>query len=624
METTLSVHQLSLSFKTESGNDLKAVRNLSFTIEKGQTLALVGESGSGKSLTAHAIMGLLPRGCETTQGEITLGEEKISDFTWEQMTAIRGKKIGYIFQDPMASLNPTLPIGKQIEEPLILHTTLPKSQRKQRIIELLELVEIPSPESRIDDFPHQFSGGQRQRIMIAIAIACNPKILIADEPTTALDVTVQTQILSLLKKLQKRTGVSLLFISHDLSLVSSIADKVCVMYAGELVETADISSFLSAPLHPYSRALTRAIPTTTPPLAIPEPIAGKLPSLQKISKNTNCCQFAARCPMAMQGCLKAHPEPYSTIHLKQKEGFVRCFLYHPDAPTSPMQAGAQIQKRKKKISEEETPVILEAKDLHLTYSKEPTLSKIFSTDKSEEKGLAALKSVSIKLYKAKTLGLVGESGSGKSSLAKCLTQIIAPSSGEVLLDGVSCLKNPDPLHYSKKVQMVFQDPYSSLNPRMTLFQILNEPLELHNICSKRVRFTRITELLQYVGLPSNSMDCYPHQFSGGQRQRIGIARALAVEPEVLIADEPVSSLDVSIQAQIIQLLLDLQEKFSLSYLFIGHDLALIRLISDHIAVMHQGEIVEYGCSEQLFENPQHDYTKKLISSIPKNHFAASI
>lgn len=614
MEPTLRIKNLSLSFIAQDKTQIPVVKNVSLELAKGQALALVGESGSGKTLTADAIFCLLPKNCHKTSGEIYLCGEQISDYSWDQMTQIRGKKMGYIFQDPMASLNPTLSICKQIEESLKIHTKLTKFQRRERIIELLELVEISSPHTRLHDFPYQFSGGQRQRIMIALALSCNPKLLIADEPTTALDVTVQAQILLLLKKLQAQMGISLLIISHDLSIVWDIADSIHVMYAGEIVEEAKTADFFANPKHPYSRALISAIPTTTAPLHLPSPIPGSLPIRKHGTTQETACLFAARCPSAMQGCFKESPALYPQCARPSHK--VRCFLEHPKAPQHlKFAAQASTSNHKQRIpNKKKAPVILKVDKLSLSYEKKPPLAFF---KKTQPKTSFAIQSVSFELEKGKTLGLVGESGSGKSTLAKCLSRVLTPDSGEILLDGVPLDLTTNSKDYAKRVQMIFQDPFSSLNPRLTLFQTLNEPLQLHDIGSQHTRCLRIEELLHCVGLPQSALDCYPHQFSGGQKQRIGIARALAVEPEIIIADEPVSSLDVSTQAQIIQLLVDLQEQFGLSYLFIGHDLSLIRLISDKIAVMKDGKMVEIAESNTLFNKPIHPYTQALIASIPR-------
>lgn len=623
MAATLQIKDLSLAFSSHHNQTFPVVRKLSLSIETGQTLALVGESGSGKSITAHAILGLTPGGCIQTGGEIFLKEQSLTQLSPKELRLIRGKDIGCIFQDPMASLNPTHTIQNQILEPLIYHTSLSKNQQFARVLDLLEMVGIQDAHKRLHHYPHQFSGGQRQRIMIAIALACNPSLLIADEPTTALDVTVQGQILKLLKKLQRQTGVSLLVISHDLSVVAGIADDIAVMYAGEIVEQAQTEQLFAAPKHPYTRSLLAAIPRIDEQNRRLRAIGGLPPSPRHIALHAGrSCLFAPRCPKAMQGCFQQAPQLYQSGSTQ-----LRCFLAHPKAPkellSTKKNRTKSVEEEARHLSpvQESMPPLLRAealtKDYHLQGRRfQHFFTKRIIKERIEPPKTPALHEVSLTLHRGETLGLVGESGSGKSTLGKCLARLIEPTSGAIFLDEErvgekSCAKS-----YAKRVQMIFQDPYSSLNPRLTVYQTLCEPLKIHNLYPHEQWNARVCELLELVGLPSSAQDRYPHQFSGGQRQRIGIARALAVEPEVLIADEPVSALDVSIQAQIINLLIDLQKKLSLAFLFIGHDLALMRHISDRVAVMRLGEIVEMGRCEEIFSSPSHSYTKKLLAAVP--------
>jgi peptide/nickel transport system ATP-binding protein len=524
----LSVAHLSVSFNHSS----KVVDDISFDIYQGETFALVGESGSGKSITALSVLRLLPPNARIQASEISLQGDNLLRRAEYEMCQVRGRRIGLIFQDPMSSLNPVMTIGDQIEEVIKLHFDLPQQAVKQRVLELLRQVEIPKPEQRISDYPHQLSGGQRQRVMIAIALAGEPDLLIADEPTTSLDVTIQAQILNLLKTLQKQTGMSLWLISHDLALVSNMADRVAVMQRGKIVETGYCDEFFRHPKHPYTQKLLSALPS-------------------------------------MQSCLK---------HSRQ-----------------------------------ERPPLLQVDDFKVHY---PIRKGIF---KRVVDHVRAVDGVSFTIQQGKTLALVGESGCGKTTLGKGLLNLIPGTAGQVKIDGVALdtLQGEALRQKRADMQIVFQDPFSSMNPRMLVGDIVAEGIRaLHPGVSVVDRQARVSQLLRQVGLPEDAAQRYPHEFSGGQRQRICIARALAVDPKLIICDEPTSALDVSVQAQIIELLKSLQREKGVSYLFITHDLAVVAEIADEVAVMHQGRIVEYGSVAQVLTEPQQAYTKKLLGAVP--------
>jgi len=527
-ESLLKVHQLTVEFR-QSG---KAIDDVSFELFSGETFALVGESGSGKSITALTVLRLLPETAKVLSGSVKLQQFDLFAMPEADVCKIRGRRIAMIFQDPMTSLNPVMTIGRQIEESIQLHFNYSRQVIKSKVIALLSQVEIPEPERRCIEYPHQLSGGQLQRVMIAIALAGEPDLLIADEPTTSLDVTIQEQILKLLANIQQRTGMTLWIISHDLALVSKIASRVAVMQQGKIVESGSCKDLFSHARHPYTQKLLAALPS-------------------------------------MDSCL-----------------------------------GRRSGKR--------SP-LLEVADFKVYY---PIRKGIF---KRIAAYVPAVDGVSFILRQGTTLALVGESGCGKTTLGKGLLNLIDSHAGRVLLDGV-CLQDLRGEKLRKKraeMQIVFQDPYSSMNPRMLVNEIIAEGIRsLNPGLSATDRLNKVQQLLQKVGLPSNSGERYPHEFSGGQRQRICIARALAVEPKLIICDEPTSALDVSVQAQIIQLLKTLQQQQGISYLFITHDLAVVAEIAHEVAVMYQGKIVELGHVEQVLKEPKHDYTKKLLQAVP--------
>lgn len=612
-DPVMSVRNLRVSFNTEAGV-VHAVRDVSFDLWGGRTLGIVGESGSGKSVTALSLIGLLDDNAHVT-GSVKLNGEELIGKSDEEMSKIRGARISMIFQDPLSALTPMFSIGDQLAEALLIHNPeMPKDQVRKRCIELLTLVGITDPENRLDAYPHEFSGGMRQRVVIAIAIANNPDIIIADEPTTALDVTIQAQILDILKVAQRETGAAVVLITHDLGVVAGTADDVMVMYAGRAVERASIDTLFERPSQPYTMGLLGAVPK--PHVAAEHrlvPIKGNPPSLAAIPAG---CPFSPRCPMATDECRKTEPE---LLPIEAGEGhLVSCHhmdeirdkhltyadVYPALEPLLPKWADVPRDKR---------PVVLEVKDLVKTF---PIQGK--GLIRRNKGTMTAVDHASFTIHEGETLALVGESGSGKSTTLMQIMDLVVPEEGTITVLGkkTSELKSArDRRELRRNLQIIFQDPMSSLDPRMPIYDVLAEPLEAQGWDKNKIN-KRIGELMYLVGINPDYVDRFPSQFSGGQRQRIAIARALATSPKLLLLDEPIASLDVSIQAGIINLLEDLQVQLKISYLFVAHDLAVIRHISDTVAVMHLGKIVEYGDTEEVFTNPQDPYTKALLSAIP--------
>ena len=609
----MSVRNLRVSFNTEAGV-VHAVRDVSFDLWGGRPLGIVGESGSGKSVTALSLIGLLDDNAHVT-GSVKLNGEELIGKSDEEMSKIRGARISMIFQDPLSALTPMFSIGDQLAEALLIHNPeMPKDQVRKRCIELLTLVGITDPENRLDAYPHEFSGGMRQRVVIAIAIANNPDIIIADEPTTALDVTIQAQILDILKVAQRETGAAVVLITHDLGVVAGTAVDVMVMYAGRAVERASIDTLFERPSQPYTMGLLGAVPK--PHVAAEHrlvPIKGNPPSLAAIPAG---CPFSPRCPMATDECRKTEPE---LLPIEAGEGhLVSCHhmdeirdkhltyadVYPALEPLLPKWADVPRDKR---------PVVLEVKDLVKTF---PIQGK--GLIRRNKGTMTAVDHASFTIHEGETLALVGESGSGKSTTLMQIMDLVVPEEGTITVLGkkTSELKSArDRRELRRNLQIIFQDPMSSLDPRMPIYDVLAEPLEAQGWDKNKIN-KRIGELMYLVGINPDYVDRFPSQFSGGQRQRIAIARALATSPKLLLLDEPIASLDVSIQAGIINLLEDLQVQLKISYLFVAHDLAVIRHISDTVAVMHLGKIVEYGDTEEVFTNPQDPYTKALLSAIP--------
>ena len=557
MENILQVKDLNVKFRLDGGSIFEAVKGSTFDIPRNSTVALVGESGSGKSVSAMSIVRLLPReqAIISPGSEVLFNGENLLKASDARMREIRGKDISVIFQEPMSSLNPVFTVGNQVSEVLRLHMGMTKSQAWTRSEELLNEVGIPEPKLRMNSYPHELSGGQQQRVMIAMAIACEPKLLIADEPTTALDVTIQKQILDLIAKLQVSHHMSVLFITHDLAVVGEIADTVVVMQNGEIKEQGTAKQIFESPQHPYTKALLMCRPNVSK-----RPM--RLPVIEDF-----------------MGAAGLQPE-----HLAQRKRG-----YTPN-----------------------DEIVLEVRNLSKHFQLKEGLFK--------RRDVPAVRGATFKLARGKTLGLVGESGSGKTTVGLTLMRLHAASGGEVLFDGVDLLKLSEKefMKYKRRIQIVFQNPYASLNPRFTVGQILLEPMIIHKIGKdEQERVQMAMALLKRVGMPEVSFYKYPHEFSGGQRQRIAIARCLTMKPDVLICDESVSALDVSVQAQVLNLLQDLQDEYKMSYIFISHDLAVVKYISDQVMVMSDGDVVEVANSDEIYLNPQQEYTKKLLGSIPK-------
>jgi peptide/nickel transport system ATP-binding protein len=596
----LEIDNLSVQFRSSHGL-VRAVENVSYTVHPGEMVAIVGESGSGKSVSALTIMRLLAQTAEVTSGKILFDGRDLLKLSSEEMRRVRGHHVSMIFQEPMTSLNPVLKIGLQIMEPLFIHLEMTPEAAKARAIELLTLVGITDPESRLDQYPHQLSGGMRQRVMIAIGLACNPKLLIADEPTTALDVTIQAQILELMKDLSRRLGIAVVIITHNLGIVARYADRVNVMYAARMVESGTAEAVFGNPRHPYARGLLSAVPRLDRGRAMRlQTIEGAPPNLLKPPEG---CRFRPRCRFAIDKCATSPP-------------LVDVEPGHRAACHRSMELD-----RLEKTATDTHETIAAATGSGGRILQLQGVSKFFPIAGGflqPKKLVRAVNNVTLDIAPGETLGLVGESGCGKSTLGRVVLRLDDPTDGKILFEGADLAKagSDAMLAVRKKMQVIFQDPFSSLNPRMTVGEIIAEPMRVHRILPKEKIHDRVAELLSLVGLHGYMADRYPHQLSGGQRQRVGIARALSVNPKFIVCDEAVSALDVSIQGQVINLLESLQQKLGLSYLFIAHDLAVVRHISHKVAVMYLGKIVEYASADELFANPKHPYTQALLAAAP--------
>jgi peptide/nickel transport system ATP-binding protein len=604
-EPLLVVENLQTSFFGQAGV-VRAVDGISYTLREGETLGVVGESGSGKSVSALSLMRLIesPPG-RIVGGSVRFDGEDVLALSDAAMRRIRGNSISMIFQEPLTSLNPVFTIGEQIMEPLMLHQGLSRRAAAQRAAEMLALVGVPAPSERLKSYPHQMSGGMRQRAMIAMALSCHPKLLIADEPTTALDVSIQAQILELMRNLQRELQMSMIFITHDLAVVNEMCNHVLVMYAGRVVEHGTTRDIFSQPRHPYSWGLFDCLPRIDEPKGIRlRPIHGQPPNLAALPTG---CTFHPRCPYAFERCLQEEPP------LFERNGqTVRCWLYADGADGTRQRVIEQRVDSSAFQRVDEEPVILDVHDLKKYF---PITKGIFQRHVGN---VQAVDGVSFQLHKGETLGVVGESGCGKSTAGRVLLRLLDPTAGHVLFQGqdLAKLDGKQLQAMRRKMQIIFQDPFSSLNPRRTIGSIVAQPLQIHGLARGKDLNERVAHILERVGLNPVHAARYPHQFSGGQRQRIGIARAIAAEPEFVVADEPVSALDVSIQAQIINLLQDLQAEMGLSYIFIAHDLSVVRSVSDRVAVMYLGKIVEIGSNKAIYEDTLHPYSKALLSAVP--------
>jgi peptide/nickel transport system ATP-binding protein len=555
----LSINNLEISFKREGGYNA-VIRNISYDLHENEILGIVGESGSGKSVSSLAIMGLLPAHIsKTSDGTIVFQGKNVANLNEKEVQNLRGNEIAMIFQEPMSSLNPSLKCGFQVQEILLQHTKLSSSETKAETLSLFEKVKLPDPQILFEKYPHEISGGQKQRVMIAMAIACKPQLLIADEPTTALDVTVQKEIIQLLKDIQQETGMSIIFISHDLSLVSEIAHRVLVMYQGEIVEQGEVKQIFKNPKHNYTKALIASRPSLEVRLK-------RLPTIQDFLNDNINSEIVT-------------PKNRAQFHEK---------LYNQQP-------------------------ILEVINVEKEY---------FSTAGffGKKSGFKAVNDVSFKLYEGETLGLVGESGCGKSTLGNAILQLDKATAGQILYRGqdITKLGGAEIKKLRKEIQIIFQDPYSSLNPRIPVGKAIMEPMQVHGLYKNdKERKAKTIEILERVGLGGDFFNRYPHEFSGGQRQRIGIARTIALQPKLIVCDESVSALDISVQAQVLNLLNELKENFGFTYIFISHDLAVVKYMSDQVLVMNKGKIEEIADADELYANPQKEYTKKLIDAIPK-------
>jgi peptide/nickel transport system ATP-binding protein len=594
----LDVDHLRTYFHSEDGV-VKAVDDISFRLEQGRTLGIVGESGSGKSVTSLSVMRLLTSNAKIESGRISFLGRDLVGLPERQMQSIRGRDISMIFQEPMTSLNPVFTVGAQIMEAIMLHQHTSKAEAREKTIGLLKEVGIPKPEQRIDSYPHQMSGGQKQRVMIAMALSCNPQLLIADEPTTALDVTIQAQILEILRKLRDNRGMSIIFITHDLGVIAEIADDVLVMFAGKAVEYGPVLDIFAQPKHPYTKGLLACRPRL-------ESRFRRLPTVDDFMRTET-----------VDGEVRVVERRMDEARLKQLAEQGRGRLLNPKTALAAM--GHPWEQGRfgpdTKAVDEGTKPLLHVENLEVYFPvRRGILARVVDHVK-------AVDGISFDVYPGQTLGLVGESGCGKTTTGRAILRLIEPTGGKVLYNGVDLrtVGRGDLRRLRKKMQIVFQDPYGSLNPRMTIETTLTEPMLIHKIGSSRAdRRDRAAALLKEVGLTANYLRRYPHEFSGGQRQRICIARALATNPDFIICDESVSSLDVSVQAQVLNLLKELQDHRGLTYIFISHDLSVVKFMADMMAVMNNGKIIEFGPSETIYAKPQEAYTRKLIDATPKD------
>lgn len=604
MAKLLEVKDLQVRFHTPEGV-IHAVESVNISLDEGETLAIVGESGCGKSVTARSIMRLIAPPGKIEGGSITFRGRDILALDDSELRQFRGGEVAMIFQEPMTSLNPVFSVKDQLVEAIMIHQRVSKKEAVEKAIRLLEITGIPSPAERIENYPHQLSGGMRQRVMIAMGLSCKPKMLIADEPTTALDVTIQAQILQIMRDLKKEFGMAIMLITHDMGVVAEMAERVAIMYAGRIVENRSVNDLFADPQHPYTEGLMNSIPGLDATADRLHVIKGNVPNLLDLPKG---CSFYDRCPYGVERCRTEVP----TLEKGNGNLEVACFNYRDLRENK----GIEVISAKQpypKFEKNEKDVLIKVENL----TKQFKISD--NSFIARKKTVHAVDNVSFSIMRGETFGLVGESGSGKTTTGRVILGLEEATSGKVFFDGRS-LFDLSPVEQKKlreKVQIIFQDPYSSLNPRMRIETIIGEGLRIHSTLSKKEKDEKIISAMKSVGLEDYHADRYPHEFSGGQRQRIGIARALVLDPEFIVCDEPVSALDVSIQAQILNLLKDLQQSHNLTYLFIAHNLSVVRHICDRIGVMYLGNLMEVAEAEELNTRPLHPYTKALLSAAPR-------
>jgi peptide/nickel transport system ATP-binding protein len=600
---TLRVENLATRIDTAQG-EVRAVDGIDLELRAGECFALVGESGCGKSMTALSILRLLPEAGRIAAGRVVLGEHDLLALPEAAMRAVRGRRVAMIFQEPATALNPVLTVGRQIVEVIERHLPLDAGAARKRALEVLDAVGLPDPERRFEEYPFQLSGGLKQRVMIAGALAADPEVLIADEPTTALDVTIQSQILDLLKRLQAERGMAVLLITHDLGIVAQMAQRVAVMYAGEIVELGGREAFFRAPQHPYSRKLFEALPSPEKRAGDLAVIRGQVPALTGTFRG---CRFAERCELAFERCRAEAPRLIALPGGQQ----ARCFL-RERGPEVPRETAPGVSRPAARRAVE-SPVLLEVEDLKVHF---PIRRGVFKRTVGH---VRAVDGVSLAIREGRTLALVGESGCGKTTVGKAVLRLLAPTAGRTRFAGadLAALSRGELRAQRRSMQIIFQDPYASLNPRMRVADILGEGMRSLGVgADDAERSRRMDALLDQVGLPPQAKLRYPHEFSGGQRQRIAIARALAVEPKLIVCDEPTSALDVSVQAQILNLLRSLQQRLGIAYLFITHNISVVEYLAHEVAVMYLGRIVEQGTAEEVLGSPRHPYTEALLSAVP--------
>ena len=596
----LRIEDLEVRFEL-STETVHAVSGISLTVAPSETFALVGESGSGKSVSMLSVMGLLPSPPAVVSGSVRFEGRDVLGMSEREMKRFRGREAAMVFQEPMSSLNPVHRIGRQIGEGLRIHQGAGRSEARRQAVHLLDRVGIPSAATRVDDYPHEFSGGMRQRAMIAMALACNPKLLIADEPTTALDVTVQAQIVDLVRELQEEYRLAVVWITHDLGVVAEIADRVAVMYAGRILEYGRAADIYRSTRHPYTSGLLRSIPR------LDRPVAARLAEIpgspRRVEERLAGCPFHERCPMVAQGCQDTLPDL-----LEVGAGHASACLHHTMMGPSSALWPSGPAKPPERPGPDAGEVVVSARGLRVHFPLSRGLAR------SRRGVVRAVDGLDLDVRRGRTVGIVGESGCGKTTLGRALVALVRPTAGTIEVNGRPIDHRSG--RHRRAVQMIFQDPFSAMNPGMRAADVIAEPLRIHRVAGSEQIRERIAGLLDLVGLPADAGNRYPHEFSGGQRQRIAIARALAAEPEVIVCDEPVSSLDVSVQAQVVNLLADLQSRTGLALVFIAHDLAVVRHISHEVMVMYLGEVVERAARDLLYAEPLHPYTKALLAAVP--------